>query len=201
MDYGAKDAFKRGYKPQYPIDSDIDNWSHQFEPLCRTKKDCIKLFKIFLDGPPMLISLIITNYGDFPEKCQEMFLKRKYEYVNKVTNRAAKSRGAHQSTDPKYYTFNVVREYGIDSRYNYDIFADEEPRMTGAQVNDLFTRGYDPVAEYHDLREHGERLLARGLLFPSALEYGSLVEIVQQSIPQSIPESSSSGRAYSFDAM
>ena len=145
----------------------------------------------------MLISLIITNYGDFPEKCQEMFLKRKYEYVNKVTNRAAKSRGAHQSTDPEYYTFDVVREYGIESRYNYDIFADGEPELTCAQVNDLFTSNYDPVAKYHELREHGERLLARGLLFPSALEYGSLVEIVQQSIP----ESSSPGRACSFDAM
>jgi hypothetical protein len=47
VDYGAKDAFKRGYEPQYPRDSDIDNWSYQFEPLCRTKK----LYQVVQDIP------------------------------------------------------------------------------------------------------------------------------------------------------
>ena len=125
-----------------------------------------------------ILSRIIINHGKFPEACQEMFLQRKYSYVNKGTSRAKRLRGAHQDTSPKYYDFKVNLE-GIESRYKYDIFADGEPALTDAQVRDLFTRGCDPVAEYHELREKGEQMLADGLLFPSELEYGSLVEIVR----------------------
>ena len=186
MDYGAKDVFKRGWKLQYPRDGEIDNWTSQFEPLCRTKQNCIKLFKIFLYGPQdifkpsyaKILSRIIINHGKFPEACQEMFLQRKYEYVNKGTSRAERLRGAHQDTSPQYYDFKVNLE-SVESRYKYDIFADGEPALTDAQVSDLFTSGCDPVAEYHELREKGEQMLADGLLFPSELEYGSLVEIVR----------------------
>jgi hypothetical protein len=185
VDYGAKDVFKRGWKPQYPRDSDIDNWTNQFEPLCRTKQNCIKLFKIFLYGRDVfkpryakILSRIIINHGKFPEACQEMFLQRKYSYVNKGTSKAERLRGAHQDTSPEYYDFKVNLE-GIESRYKYDIFADGEPALTDAQVSDLFTSGCDPVAEYHELRQQGEQMLADGSLFRSELQYGSLVEIVR----------------------
>jgi len=189
VDYGAKDVFKRGWKPQYPRDSEIDNWTNQFEPLCRTKQNCIKLFKIFLYRPKYaqdifkpryakILSRIIINHGKFPEACQEMFLQRKYEYVNKRKSKATRLRGAHQDTSPKYYDFKVNLE-GIESRYKYDIFADGEPALTDAQVSDLFTSGCDPVAEYHELREQGEQMLSDGSLSHSDLEHGSLVEIVR----------------------
>jgi hypothetical protein len=186
VDYGAKDVFKRGWKPQYPRDSEIDNWTNQFEPLCRTKENCIKVFEIYLYGPQdifkpeyaKILSRIIINHGKFPNTCQMMFLRRKYEYVNKHTSKATRLRGAHQDTHPKYYDFKVNLE-GIESRYKYDIFADGEPALTDAQLSDLFTSGCDPVAEYHELREQGEQMLSDGSISHSDLKYGSLVETVR----------------------
>ena len=121
-------------------DGEIDNWSSQFEPLCRTKQDCtcIKLVKIFVYGPKdsaKILSRIIINHGRFPEVCQEMFLQRKYKYVNKGTSKAKRRRGAHQDAEPKYHAFKAHLD-GIESRYKYGIFADGEPALTDAHVND-----------------------------------------------------------------
>ena len=64
----------------------------------------------------MLLSIIITNYGDFPEECQEMFLKQKY--VNNGTNRAEKSRGAHQST---YRSKALYLQSGTGGRHQIEV--------------------------------------------------------------------------------